>query len=271
MHPVTRLFRELSQLQACIDRRDFSRYLGCILAQWRGVLGRRTLAPADAAMTGTVTATVAGKRINVPLDTMTALVASHDATPTFGSVREIFASNVYLRAFKPGLRAGNVVDLGCNRGMFLMLAAHVLEPTLAIGVEPQTYFEPVFEALAAANETRRSCCVRLSRFVASSSGPDKVTMAEILQNYRIDRIGFLKCDIEGVEFDIFLNDAGFLDRVDNIAMELHHTCGDARRIESALRSRGFETRPTDQFGAICDVLRAEYLYASRSGALSGRR
>ena len=37
----------------------------------------------------------------------------------------MYSGNAYLRAFKPGLRARTVVDLGSNRALFLMLALTV--------------------------------------------------------------------------------------------------------------------------------------------------
>ena len=280
MNSLARFSRELTQLHGCLDGRDFRRYLGCLASSWQTVLRTRTLAPADSAMTGTVGVTVGGQRFAIPLDAMGQAVASFDTTPTFGSIREIYADNVYLRAFKPGLTADVVVDLGSNRGMFLMLGAKVLGAKLAIGVEPEQRYAPVFAALTAANDeaamnggsatgsaTRAPRFVRLERFASATPGPTTVTMRDIIATHAISSIGFLKCDIEGGEFDVFLNDPAFLAKVDNIAMELHHTAGEIVRLVDVLTRHGFVIRVTDQFGRKVAAPLGHYLYASRTGAL----
>ena len=96
-------------------------------------------------------------------------LASHDTTSTFGSVREMYSGNAYLRAFKPGLRARTVVDLGSNRALFLMLALTVLEADLAIGVEAQSFYDGAFEVLLKANTIDLRRALRISAFIASAS------------------------------------------------------------------------------------------------------
>jgi hypothetical protein len=267
MNPLSRLYRELAQLRACLNPRDFRRYLACLLSNSVRIAQRRTLAPADLAMAGNVSVAVGGSCIVIPLDEMRTLLFSYDETPTFGGVRELYAGNVYLRAFRPGLQARVVLDLGSNRGMFLMLASQLLNAELAIGVEPQAFYDRAFEALRDANESRCRF-VRIAKRAAAMGGGDEVSIRAILDQYAISSVGFLKCDIEGGEFDVFLDRNEFLRDTENIAMELHAEKGDVLRLVDALQTAGFSVVVTDQFGRRVEPTRGHYLYASCSGALA---
>jgi hypothetical protein len=88
MSPFLRLFSELAQLHACLDARDFRRYLGCVLSTGADIARQRTLVPADLATLGAVSVTVRRKRIVVPLDDIRKVLADYDQPPTFGAVRE---------------------------------------------------------------------------------------------------------------------------------------------------------------------------------------
>ncbi len=270
MNSIQRLSRELIQLHECLDIQDFWRYVGGMLLRSASIVRNRNLTPADYAMTGMVSVHVWGKTILVPLDAINRVLCGYDPTPTFGSIREIYASNVYLRAFRPDLRVATVFDLGSNRGMFLMLAAELLEASLAIGVEPQGFYERAFIELLEANrasKTKECKFVRLVKLASATNGSDCVTMNELLDRYVLSSIGFLKCDIEGREFDVFLHNNGFLEHTENISMELHPAAGDVVLLMETIASHGFRVDITDQFGRTVDPQRGSYLYASRSDAL----
>lgn len=267
MDPASRLLRELALLRRGLATSAVLRYLGCIGVNALAVTRMRSLAPADRGMSRDVIFHAGDKTIRVPAGEVDKLLAGHDTTPAFASVREMYAGNAYLRAFRPGLSARSVVDLGSNRGLFLMLALIVLEADLAIGVEPQCFYDGAFEILLRANNVDPRSARRISAFIASESGVGRETMDEIMEKHRLSSIGFLKCDIEGGEFDVFLNNNDFLRRVDNIAMELHPAEGDPRRLAAAIQSSGFDLCFTDQFGETVPAGRAQYLYASRTGPL----
>lgn len=267
MNAASRLARELALLAKCLAPLDFARYLGAAALSAPAVLRTRSLAPADRKMKGEVRVKSHHQEILVPLDEMTTAMAARDDTPTFGSIREMYAADVYLQAFEYEITARTVLDLGSNRGMFLMLAAKGLTAELAIGVEPQTFYEPVFDALVNANRPLQTKFERISRLAASRDGPDSISMASIIAQHGIDRIDFLKCDIEGGEFDVFLKNNEFLTRVDNIAMELHSEAGDPASLSDALIAQGFKVVVTDQFGARVVPATGHYLYASRTGRL----
>ena len=102
-------------------------------------------------MTGNVAMTIGGKSIVVPVGEITEMLEGHDPTPTFGMMREMFASNVYLAPFDSRLKARNVVDLGSNRGLFSVLSAIILDAEMVVGVEPSIYYQPVLARLIDAN------------------------------------------------------------------------------------------------------------------------
>lgn len=264
MNPLSRLARELGQLANVLDAIQFARYLGYLVLKSPSILKAGTLVPADRLMTGDVDMIVGNKRIIVPVGEITELLEGHDRTPTFGAMREMYANNVYLAPFAQGVKARTVVDLGSNRGLFSVLAAIVLEAETVVGVEPSTYYEPVLARLIKANGLEMRGIHRVNAFASSELGAGKVTIDEIMNRYGMDRIEFLKCDIEGGEFDVFLKNNAFLDKVDRIAMELHPEEGDIDALGKALARSGFMLKPTDRFAGEAPLRQAHYLVATRA-------
>jgi 23S rRNA U2552 (ribose-2'-O)-methylase RlmE/FtsJ len=263
MNPASRLARELGQLAHVLDATEFARYMCFLIVRSPSILADRTLVPADRLMNSDVAMTVGGKRIVVPVGEITALIDGHDPTPTFGAMREMYAGNVYLAPFEPGFKARTVVDLGSNRGLFSILAAIVLGAETVVGIEPSTYYQPVLARLIEANGLDARGVHRIAAFASSEPGPGKVTIDEIMDRFGMERIEFLKCDIEGGEFDVFLRNNAFLAKVDRIAMELHPTVGDVAALRQALTESGFNAKVTDQFGDDAPAREGLYLFASR--------
>lgn len=259
-----RLFRELSQLRVLLDPDDFACYARNIASSFPSVMHAGSLVPADRQMLRTINCSIGDASIRIPIGEITDLLGANDPTPTFGAVREMYGSNVYLRPFRSDLTVQTVVDLGANRGLFSVLAAVLLKARIVVGVEPSPFYEPVLQALLCANDLVGKGLHRITAFAASELGPGKITISKFMTEYGIDRIGFLKCDIEGAEFDVLLHNNGYLARVDHIGMELHPAVGDVRRLDEALLAYGFQTLATDQFGRPTPVVAAHYLYASRS-------
>lgn len=269
MNPFARLVRELRQLHGRLDAGDFRAYCMNILSSGPSILGTRNLTPADRKMVGDVAFRMdANRSIVVPVGALTSLFEGRDDTSGFSAAREMLAGNVYLRGFRPNLRARTVLDLGSNRGLFLALAATVLDAELAIGVEPLAMFAEAFELVRAKNGLDAAKFIRYERCVASVDGPGTITIRSIMERSALDRIEFVKCDIEGGEFDVLMDPAAPLDRIDNLAMELHPDKGDVGALVSRLAGSGFGVAITDQFNTPCDVSEALYLYASRTGDLA---
>jgi hypothetical protein len=109
------------------------------------------------------------------------------------------------------------------------------------------------------------------QWAAASHGaaqrPVGVSLPEIMSDYRIDRIGLLKVDIEGGEFAVFGDDEDlrWLERVDQVAMEVHPAWGDAASLIDRLRQQGYSVDLRDNAGMPVTVQtgRVDYAYCRR--------
>jgi len=85
--------------------------------------------------------------------------------------------------------------------------------------------------------------------------------------YQIDRIGLLKIDIEGGEFAVFADsDLRWLEKVDQIALEVHLDYGDAVSLVEVIRCHGFTVELQDNDGnpATVNSPSLEYAYCTHS-------
>ena len=98
--------------------------------------------------------------------------------------------------------------------------------------------------------------------------PPKLTMEKILIDNGIERVDFLKMDIEGSEFDLLCADNSWLERVEKIAMEVHQQYGEIKRIIRVLEDYGFQTWIRSKHGVFVDDLEDDigYLFALKPNA-----
>jgi hypothetical protein len=266
VNAIARAASECSRTLQCLSatgKVDF--VLGAIWSLPACVRARK-LAPLDRRMSGDYTVIYRGATLRIPVAEIDRLLAGTADSATFGTIREMLVNDVYLRAFRP-LRAPTAVDLGSNRGFFLLIAAKVLGAHFAVGVEPLHRYDTIFDLLRDRNGIDGGSIIRHSRMIGAESAADYLTMGELVHKHKLQSIGFLKCDIEGAEFDLFTRNNQWLGLCDNIAMELHPAEGDTRKIVRSLNDYGFDCLTTDQFGTVTAVEVAEYLYASSSGDL----
>lgn len=237
----------------------------------------RSLVPADRSWART------GARFQPP----GAAVISLPAAYTTGA-REMYRPNVYLRTGFVVSRMGWVLDLGVNRGLISVWAA--LAGAQAVAVEAQQGFGPEIRRLAAHNGVGDRVHVEIAvvggtatagatagviaddqRWAATSHGaprrPAGVAVPQLMSAYQIGRIGLLKADNEGGEFAIFGSDEDlrWLDRVDQVVMEIHRDFGDSAALIGRHRRHGFAVDLRDNAGnrvsAISDQL--DYAYCRR--------
>jgi FkbM family methyltransferase len=184
----------------------------------------------------------------------------------FSGLREIWVRDVYLRddylCIEPH---STVVDLGANLGNFTLLAlAHSGVRVLA--VEPSRRLSESLERAVAFNGW--SDRLQLARvFVgemtevqhrALTSDPEYAGVpcmpeAELLQLAGLQRVDFLKCDIEGSEF--FLLEAGshLLSITRQIAVEIHPWGGKVETFVQALKVHGFHIGPVRHDASGCCI------------------
>jgi hypothetical protein len=119
-----------------------------------------------------------------------------------------------------------VVDLGANVGFFTNCAAQKCKKVISVEggdaffscLVKNTYENINIEYLNA------NVVAENSKINNTWANPTKInlTISNIFDLYNLDKINFLKIDIEGSEYDIFKNiDKNILSRIEKIAIETH--------------------------------------------------
>jgi FkbM family methyltransferase len=199
----------------------------------------------------------------------------------FSGAREMYGRSVYFPDQRFQLESGTtVIDLGANSGLFSLLAA--LRGCRVVAVEAQLGFVEEIEALARRHGVVRQiqlehALVGANRGVLAEPGamqrathfrnrqPERLTMSELFVRHSIEHVDFLKCDIEGSEFDLFASDSSWLDVVRRIAMEVHCDFGAVPELVALLERAGYSVTLRDNLLRRVRELRESsgYLYAIR--------
>ncbi len=119
-----------------------------------------------------------------------------------------------------------VVDLGANCGFFTRRAAEKASKVIAIDGSPESYSCLVENTADLPNVQTLNASVlpndsEQSWLWSQKGNPLRMNLQKVMDLYKLDRIDFLKCDIEGGEYDLFLTDPEVLSKVGKIAMETH--------------------------------------------------
>jgi Methyltransferase FkbM domain len=273
MQIARRMFYEYTNLASVLSPKLVGKVLFNSVRHAPSILRTGKLIPLDRAMSQEIVVTFHGRRFSIPANAIDAhLLSGINDSFTFGTVREMYANDVYLRAFKPSLRCPCVLDLGCNRGMFSLIARKVLDARVVIGVEPEAKYQKVHQLLSSSNQMpdlpARPYWKMVGSTVTERTDSAFVSIDTLIRENNLTAIDFAKIDIEGAESEIFA-EPGWLGITRNIAMELHPEFSDMTPVLKAVGQSGFEMRTTDQFGKLCDAARATFLYASRTGSLRG--
>jgi len=235
------------------------RYSLSLLRHAPAVVRGGTLAPVDAAMAGRPWSfTVDGREV------------AFDGY-SFGVARELYGRRAYFAAAGFSIRPGDtVLDLGANAGLFTILAARLGARVVAVEANPACL------ELLASNIRRNGAegaVVVEHALVGGGSGlfedgtlAPGVTVDELVHRHGLERIDFLKVDIEGSEYDLVASAGPWLDRVRMLAMEVHPEHGNPVELARVLTQAGFqlELRDADlhRVGAIGPP--AGFLYGRRA-------
>lgn len=251
-------------------------WLGALVVNLPKCVRSRSLRPADQRWAR------AGARFRTSTGATVRLPPAH--TPC---AREMYCRNVYLRTGLTMPAHGWVIDLGANQGLFSVWAA--LTGASVVAVEAQQGFAKEINDLAAYNgvtqrvhvETAMASGVTVSgskvgvvaddhRWATTSHGaptrPADLSLPDLMSAYRIDRVGLLKSDIEGGEFAVFADrDLSWLEKVDQLALEVHPIFGDAASLVERLEHQGFavDLRDNDDGRVPADSDCLEYIYCRR--------
>jgi FkbM family methyltransferase len=196
----------------------------------------------------------------------------------FGQIREIFGRRAYWR--DPVMRIGpedTVVDVGANVGVFSVAAAAMAWRGRVVSIEAQGGF--ICDLRRHLRENRLEDRVSVLHAVvgpgigwfAQNQGrdgshfagePRALPLSKLVEEHGLDRIDFLKMDIEGSEFAAFEDAPGWLPRVRRIAMEVHLEHGRPELLEDLLHRHGFRTWRRENPRQLAQ-LRVLLLYAVR--------
>ncbi len=264
---MNRFIRELAGVYQIGGKRLFLRYSFAILRHIHQVVFEKSLKSADDMM--------AGREICLkPFGKKVMIDGKH-----FGLVREIFC----LKCYFPPLFGfeikdnDTVVDLGCNVGIFTLISAKIAKHVVAVDALSK-FLDDLKD-----NLSHNHCLDKVSihqSLMGSKSGvfanevflkenskygdfPTKLSMNEILHIHQIDKIDFLKIDIEGSEFDLFLCKNLWLSHVRKIVMEVHQEFGELDSILDIMREWGFKVWLRNKNGFFVDKLNDSigYMYA----------
>lgn len=269
MNPILRVAAEYRSLTRILEPKDVASLVKATITCAPAILKTKKLTALDRAMSRNITVRFGKSRLVLPLADIDRILKQRNDSPTFGSVREMYARNCYLRHLPVKAPQRAVLDLGANRGMFSLMTLLTLDAEIAVGVEPLPIYLSVHKHLLDVNRIDSRCAPRYTKFISSPveerQNPDRnVSIETIMSEQKVDRFNLVKIDIEGGEKSIF-SEPQWLEYVDNITMELHqHLVGDLSLIPRALERYGFDYALMDQGGYRADISSAMFLVASRT-------
>lgn len=126
------------------------------------------------------------------------------------------------------LKPGDVVlDLGANCGFFTAKAAQVASKVIAVDGSPESYSCLVenckdYDNVQTLNASVLTKDSEPAWLWSKKGNPLRMTLEEVIDLYKLDKIDFIKCDIEGSEYEVFKSlSPETLDKIDRIAIETH--------------------------------------------------
>ena len=258
---------EIRAVYRMCDDRTFYRYLWHVAVHSPEIVRTRRIEPVDRAMTDP----------NYHLRIAPGKVMRIRGED-FGLAKEIYGRRCYFAL--PGFSiapSDTVVDLGANSGVFSVGAA--LLGARVIAVEAQAGMLPLIAASARDN----GCANRvrpLHALVGASTGlfasveareaashwgapPPTMTVPQLFAQHALERVDFLKIDIEGSEFGLFSERCDWLAIARRLVMEVHTAYGDVDELHRVLREAGFAVWLVDNRQRVVQRLTGKngYLYA----------
>jgi FkbM family methyltransferase len=274
---LKRLVDDIAYSWTSMPKSQALKWYGAILRHAPTVWRERKFYSADRDMDGDLRFRMFGREFSVDVEAL----STTPGNPPYSFFRELFVRQIYFRAFKH-LNFDTCLDLGCNVGVVTSVLKQLGGPaSRAVGVDARTYKDNVFrgkmEKVPGITIVKGVLCGESIRHdpAALSAMCDPynldastaTTVEEVMDKFDLQRVDFLKMDIEGAEFAIFGDSAGWLKRVDNLAMEVHNYIGDPGEIVKRLEQEGFGVKWSDENGDPVEPRAACYIYASKIGSL----
>jgi len=156
---------------------------------------------------------------------------------------EVFIKNSYESDLVKLDKDDIVVDLGANIGMFTIFASNKVKKIYSVEPLPETFnnleknvqhFDNVTTLNKAIyskggniefnkNEVSGASSIFNKQINFETVTIEAITFDDFLKKYNLDKINYLKVDIEGAEFDLFenMNEDYLQNNIDKIFMEVH--------------------------------------------------
>jgi hypothetical protein len=126
--------------------------------------------------------------------------------------KEIYEQNEYNRFGIKVEKDDVVIDCGANIGIFSQYALD-MGASKVIGYEPEDMYYDYYEKNVKSNKVDK---------VKSFISKDSVDIKRILSDNNLDKVDFLKLDIEGAEWGLFeILDSDTLNKINKWAIEFH--------------------------------------------------
>lgn len=170
-------------------------------------------------------------------------------------IREMYVRDAYLHNGTLSIADGDtVLDLGANMGNFTNLALAHGRNVRVVAVEPNRVSNSVFHSSLKMNEGFSSRASLVRTFVGLVGNKQELLIAsddayqgatwmsegELLSKENLDVIDFLKCDIEGGEFDLLDGNSKLLAMTKSLAIEVHSFAGDVDSFLENIEASGFD-------------------------------
>ena len=120
-----------------------------------------------------------------------------------------------------------VVDLGANVGFFSVRSAEKASKVIAVDGSPESYSCLVENCKDLDNVLTLNASIlpkngKQTWLWSKKGNPLRMTIEELMELYGLEKIDFLKCDIEGGEYELFNSlTPAILSKIDRIAIETH--------------------------------------------------
>ncbi len=223
------------------------RWLFCVIFHLPGILKCRNLGPADIAM-GEGPFVVTLRQYKCQFKIMGPTCVS--------GIREMYVRDCYLRNGWLRINPNDtLLDLGANMGNFTNLAL-AIDPTVrVIAVEPNINVSRVFAKSLGLNpgHAERTTLIRgilgdpCDKIKRDENyvGAEQLTEKQLLERANISSVDFIKCDIEGGEFELLKRESKLLAMATAIACEVHADGGDMNSLLATVKACGFSMGPTE--------------------------
>jgi FkbM family methyltransferase len=161
------------------------------------------------------------------------------------SIREMYCRDVYLGRGQLQIKPNTtIIDLGANVGNFTTLALATHKSVRVISIEPSKVLNYYQENNLKLNKgfSKRATIVNASigknldnRLPSCAA----LTEEDLISQFSLNAIGFLKCDIEGAEYDLFKAKSKLLSITEQLAIEIHSFAGEPCLLINAIKQQGF--------------------------------